>query len=156
MRLAKINTIKEANQFLIKFWKNYNKKFTVPAKNPNKAFQKVDRSIDLDKILCFKETRTLTKNLEFQYENEIYQIVNNKACHNLSKAKITVCKTLDGVISVEYRGKQLPFKAFGNQCFIGREVSSKELALSWNTNRKKRMVPENHPWKQKRLQGVII
>jgi hypothetical protein len=67
MRLAGVNTIEEANKFLekTKYWERHNRKFAIQPASPENAHKESISEECLDRILCFKETRTVQKILNF-------------------------------------------------------------------------------------------
>jgi len=148
MRLAGISSIEEANRFLPNFWKGFNKRFEVPPKNQNDAHIPLAPGQKLAEILCIKNLRKVSKNLEIQHNNIIYQITLEKPSRTLIKAHINVLEKLDGQISLEYQGKYLPFKLFAEQEVNGEIVNSKELNRVINRRNKYRKVSINHPWNQ--------
>ena len=99
----------------------------------------------LDRILCFKEQRTVTKNLELQYKNIIYQQIDTKQ-RGLCGARITVLEELDGKISFEYKGKELKFRKFSEVVSIGEEVNSKEIDRFLKSHKSTKKPSKNHPW----------
>src|SRR5207244_3214850 len=124
---AGISTIDEANKFLLdKYWDAHNKKFAVAPKDKQDAHRKLLAEHDLKRILCHKEYRKVSKNLEIQYNNIIYQIVMEKPSMAMRQAQVTVLEGLDGSISIEYKGKAVAFKEYGKQEYIGKEINSKE------------------------------
>jgi hypothetical protein len=146
MRLRGISTIEEANEFLKEYWNEHNKKFSVAARCPEDAHR--PNRQDLSKILCIKEERTVSKNLEFQFENEIYQVKQEKPYSTpLAKAKITVIKKLNGEVSFEYRGKPLVVEKYGEQRSQGPELNAKELSYHFKA-RTKHKLSKNHPWRR--------
>jgi hypothetical protein len=147
LRLAGINTIEGANLFLNKYWDIFNKKFASEAECKEDAHRKLLPEHDLEKILCYKVERTVSKNLELQYDNVVYQIVLEKPSLSLRRAKVMVIKGLKGQIYIEYKGKYLPFKIHSQQEFKGKEVDSKQIN-SFLKKPKEREIPFHHPWKQ--------
>lgn len=110
MRLNNISSIKEANQFLPEFIKKFNNKFSVKPKSGVNMHRKLDKNIDLTKILCLKETRILSKNLNFQYDKTIFQIKTKRSAYTLRKTAVTVCERYDGTIKVfDNKGKLLEY-----------------------------------------------
>ncbi len=147
LRLAGINTIKEANVFLDNiYWDKFNAKFVIQPEIKMDAHREILPEHDLDKILCYKEHRILSKNLELQYKNIIYQIILEKPSWELRRAKVMVIECLGGEIYIEYKGKYLPFKIHSQQEFNGNEVNSKEMDR-FLKKKKNRKVPSHHPWK---------
>lgn len=147
MRLAGVNTISEANNFLEIFWPKYNKKFRKVAAMEEDAHRALPSYINLEAILCRKEQRKVSKNLEFSFDNVVYQI-SEKANPSLKGVRITVNEQLDGTITFEYGGK--PFKATRySEQMSGIEMSEKELDQYFR-QRKSYKPNYRHPWSQAR------
>lgn len=142
LRLERISTISEANLYLEGFWNRYNKKFAKMPTNEEDAHRPFAK--DLSRILSEKQQRVVSKNLEFQFENDIYQVALEKAPIG---AKVTIIKQLDGRLTFEYKGKPLRVKKYAEQVCVGKELSSKELENYFRTNRR-RKVANYHPWVQ--------
>jgi len=110
MRLDNISSIKEANKFLPKFIKKFNKRFSAKPKSKINMHRKLDKSIDLSKILCIKETRVVSKNLTLQYNNTIFQIKTKRSAYTLRKTTVTICERHDGTTTIwDSRGKPLDY-----------------------------------------------
>lgn len=147
LRLAGISTIEQANQFLITYWDTFNKKFAVLPECQKNAHRELLPEQDLRRILCHKEGRTISKNLELQYKNIVYQINIEKPSWSLRGAKVMIFEKLNGEISIEYKGRSLPFKVHSEQEFKGTEVDAKAVDL-FLKDIKKRKISYHHPWKQ--------
>jgi transposase len=148
LRLRGISTIDEANKFLATYWwETFNGKFAVHPENKEDAHRKLLQEHNIEKILCYKDTRTISKNLEVQHDNIIYQIIVEKPSWNLRGAKVTVVRNLKGQIYIEYKNKELPFRIFSQQEFKGEEINSKEIDRFLNES-KTRKVLYRHPWKK--------
>ena len=152
MRLAKISTTEQANDFLPLFLKEFNQKFTKPAKNPSNAHRPLIDDQDLDKVFCLKHTRRISKNLILQYKGVLYQIYANGLEYTLRQKDVTVIEYEDGEVHFENNGKRLkaiPYKEVEGPTEI---VSSKELltVLAKQPSKgKERYKPgPHHPWKQ--------
>ncbi len=148
LRLEGISTIDEANEFLDNvYWDAYNAKFAVRAESPQDVHRELLREHDLKKILSRKTEGTLSKNLEVQCDNIIYQIVLKNPSWRLRCAKVTIIKGIDGEVHIEHKGENLPFKILTQQTVCGKEVNSKGIDI-FLKEKKKRTVPDFHPWKQ--------
>jgi hypothetical protein len=148
LRLKGINTIEKANQFLHnEYWDIFNQKFSVEPELKENAHRELLPEHDLEKILCYKTYRIISKNLEVQYNNTIYQIALKKPSWSLRKAKVTIIEGLTGQVYIEYKGKYLPFKIYYQQEFKGTEVNSKEIDRFLKEKRQYH-VAQNHPWNQ--------
>lgn len=146
LRLAGINTIDKANEYLDNvYWKAYNDKFAVPPESTKDAHRELLREHDLKKILSHKKERTLSKNLEVQCDNVIYQIVLKSPSWSLRKAKVTIMQGIDGEVYIEYKGKNLPFKILSRQEISGKVVDLKEIDTFFK-EKKARKAPYDHQW----------
>jgi len=151
LREHNISCIDEANAFLPKFIQKYNEKFAKPAANPFNAHSPLDQKIDLSRILCKKYDRVVSKNLEVQFENEVYQLEKSKRTINLRKVKVQILKTLDGRVLIEYKGKLIPFKKWNDLTYKKQKSTVEELEYRWKSSQNKGWRPPvNHPWKMSR------
>lgn len=96
-KLEKIKTIDEANQFLPKYIKKYNKRFAVKAESEKSDFIKVPSYIDLDILLSIKMQRRIDNSGSFTIQNKKFQILNNKITPK-SKINIYISKKI-GIIA---------------------------------------------------------
>jgi transposase len=147
MRLAGISTIDEANSFLEGYLPIYNKRFCKAPASKENAHRKIRKKDDLNKIICKKEQRILSKNLEFQFENAIYQVEVREPSKKLIGAKITVSKHLNGAVVFTYEGKPLRVKKYEEQLGGEVELSLKELEALFS-KRQSHKLGYNHPWLQ--------
>jgi Trp operon repressor len=150
LRLRNISTIEEANLYLPLFMKDFNRRFSKPAKSSINAHRGID-GYDLTRIFTLKETRHLSKNLTLQYKNTIYQVKTSRPSYALRKASVTVLEYRSGKIEIEYKEQKLNFSAYHEQESQGKEVLSKLLNEEIDCLPKKKWKPShNHPWKQYR------
>jgi hypothetical protein len=148
LRLAGISTIDKANEFLESiYWEAYNKKYAIPPASPIDAHRELLQEHNLKKVLSIKKQGTLSKNLEVQCDNVIYQIILKKPSWRLRGAKVTIIKGLDGELYIEHDGKNLLFKILSKQEVCGKVVNSKCID-TFLKGRKKRKVDTSHPWNQ--------
>ena len=150
MRLASINNIEAANAFLPSFLKKFNQKFAKAPKDPINAHRSLLSTHNLDRILCIKNKRQLSKNLTLQYDSVIYQILADRREYTLRQAEVMVLEAWDGNISIEHRGKELTAVPYHKMQARSEEVSAKELVtkLTETTANKARYRPgRKHPWK---------
>lgn len=129
MRLAEINDIESANKFLPAFWEDYNRRFAKKPEDFMNAHRPLLPGHDLERILCKREYRKVSKNLEIQYNNVIYQLKMDKPIQgrSLIKARVVVRENAAGEIFIEYQGKPLKFQKYAQQECQGQVASSKEI-----------------------------
>jgi hypothetical protein len=114
MRLLNISTIEEGNAYIRTYLAKHNLKYSVVPANPHNAHLPLKSNRPLKYILCSKYKRIVSKNLEVNYGNNIFQIVPDKTTLHLKKMEIDVIETLDGEIRLEHRGEKITFKKYGS------------------------------------------
>ena len=148
LRINGINTIEQANKFLRETYiEEFNQQFSVLPSSQDNAHRKTEENMDLSHIFCEKNTRKVSKNLELQFENTIYQIKLQKPFHGLINARVTVLKKLDGTLLVKYKDKILPVVEYFKQPYNGQIVNSKEID-QFLGDKKKDSISPHHPWNQ--------
>jgi transposase len=148
LRLEGINTIDEANEYLDNvYWNKFNNQFTVTPESSKDAHRELLPEQNLKKILSYKKQGTLSKNLEVQFDNVIYQIVQKNQSRRFQKTKVTIIKTIEGEIYIEHNGKDLPFKVFSQQKICGKIIDSKKIDTFFKEKKTKK-VSFYHPWKK--------
>ena len=96
-KLANVKNIDQANIFLKKYLKKYNKKFAVQAENPESNFIPIPSYIDLDLLLAIKLTRKIDNSGSFTIHSKKFQILNNNILPN-TKVNIYISKKI-GIIA---------------------------------------------------------
>lgn len=86
-KLAKVNTIEQANIFLKSYLKKYNKKFSVEPKSDKSYFVPVPSYLNLDLLLSIKLTRCIDASGSFTIKNKKFQILDNKI---IPKTKVNI------------------------------------------------------------------
>ena len=148
LRLKDISGIEEANKFLPEFAKQFAKKFAVPPRVSVNMHRRLGKNVDLTKILCIKETRTLSKNLSFQHNNTVFQVKTKRSAYTLRRTLVTICDRYDGTTTVlDSRGKPLDYitiKKLPNT----KETNSKQLNHLVNgiLKTKPRQKKKKNPW----------
>jgi len=139
LRLEGISTIKEANDYLPKYIKIHNHKFAVEPVRPEDTHKKIEEREILGEILCYKTERTVSKNLEISYEGRILQIETDKQTNRLRRAKVMVIEKLDGVLKIEYQGKDLNYKELLVRSHQG-EILDRKRVLGTTSPLKRRAI----------------
>ena len=143
MRIRGINTLEEANHFLPKYLEEHNKKYARSPKNPSDAYRPLNKNKELKYILCKKTKRKVTKNLEIQYNNDIYQLTPPSGI-SLRNQKITVITTLDNEIFFEYQGHLLDAVQYEDR-YTKPKQSLYECIDKWKNKREIPKTPIAHP-----------
>lgn len=147
MRLEKINTIEQANEYLPKFIKQYNLKFAVSAASDIDAHKKSFPEQDIMQLIfSHQSTRTISKNLEVRYNNALYQIQAHTKSYAMRNAKVTVSDR-KGDIKLIYKGSLLAYKTFDKHNRPAPIIDTKQINkyVEQKANHKPK---SDHPWRQ--------
>ena len=98
-RIHDITTVHEANAFFFDYIPKFNEHFGVEPESIEKAY--VPTSLDVDLILCVKETRTVDNGAEFSFHGKSW-IVVGEGIPGRSKIEVIVSAT-KGIIAL-YKG----------------------------------------------------
>jgi len=103
MRLEGINNREEANNFLPFFLKDFNKKFCCKPKKHIVAFRKSPPVKELDRILCLKEPRTVSKDHTIKFHGLLLQIPPSRKWASISGQKVLVLQHSNGSVEIMYK-----------------------------------------------------
>ena len=129
MRLKGINSIEQGNKYLEEYIKEHNGYYGVAAENSTDVHRACSVEL-LDDVLCFKEQRKLSKNLELSFDSRILQIQTEQARYTLRGAEVTIVESLEGTIKIIYQGKELQYKELLVKDHQGHIKNKKEILLA--------------------------
>jgi hypothetical protein len=152
MRLHNISTIEEGNAFIQTYLAKHNLKYGVEPISPHNAHRPLNNNKPLKYILCFKNKRITSKNLEVNYKNKIYQIQEDKTTHHLRKTVIDVIETLDGEILFEHHGKKLKFKEYNSTPF---EISRQKMIEDLDLKKTNKVAPKCHQKRDETFSKIV-
>src|SRR6266478_2163923 len=102
LRVRGITTKEEANHFLRESYiAECNRKFTVPAAQPESAFVPASGQ-DLERIFSVQQERVVNQDNTVRVANRTLQMEKTKWRGTLAKCRVLVCEHLDGTWSVCY------------------------------------------------------
>lgn len=155
LRLQGISDIDTANAFLPGFIQHYNQRFAVSPQNPNDAHRPLLHGAEeLALILSLQYTRTLSKNLTFQFKNREFQLLGQGKGYRLRGRQVTLCETFDGSTRVLYAGHILQYRILkqgtppiplDDEKSIHHTI---EQAKIRQQNRPLWKPPADHPWRR--------
>lgn len=135
LRLAGISTIEAANAWLPWFVTDYNARFGRDPLNAKDLHRPLAQGDDLDRILAWREERTVTRNLTLHYDRMMLLLDASPLALGLVGKKVEVVNCPDGRFSIQFNGAELPFRVFDKIQTIdpGTIVENKRLgeALAW-------------------------
>lgn len=127
LRLRGISDMQAANTFMPEYRLAFNRRFAIPPANPLDAHRPLLPRDDLDRIFTLQTTRTVSKNLSFQYDKVVYQLEAPKGSFALRSAKVTVCEDANGTVTLWYKGRSLAFTVFQPQVRQAEVADSKQV-----------------------------
>ncbi|MGA8165253.1 MAG: ISNCY family transposase [Waddliaceae bacterium] len=145
LALRGIKTIDEANEYLPKYLEVHNEKFPVEPASSFDAHRPLEKDYDLERLLCRREERTLSKDYVFQFHNRFYKINETPEIKKPKGRKIEVRITRKGKIRAFLGPIELKFSPLDE--IIQPSVMTREEVLFWKPKNHK-PVPSSHPWKR--------
>jgi len=158
LRLNNISDIESANRYIEEFRNRYNKKFGKTPASPQDVHRKhIPEEGRLDFILCERENRRLSKNLELSFKKIIFQIklAKGKIGYSLRKQTVQVCNLPDGQIKLWYKNRFLDYKIFESNIKTVEILSSKEINTVIDKISSTKKVTRNNICKQDIAKEII-
>ena len=144
LRLRNISSWQDGQAYLPEFMADFNQRFAVQPRSDLDAHRSLSDQDQLDRILTWQETRTLSKNLTIQFRKVVYQIQTKRPAYALQHAPVTVCLDAQKNITILYKGNPLDHTVFHKQAKQSQIVNTKQL----NTVVRKPHKPApDHPWR---------
>lgn len=142
LRLRGIKTKEEANRYLkTEYIKEHNKRFAIKPQQQGTAFTAVPKTIDLDKVFCFKHERTVNNDNTISFNNRLFQIGPSELRVSFAKCKVMVYEHIDGSVSVGYGphmlGYYLPKGLSTYPQYSQKEKVAKRKRATTNFNQKR-------------------
>ena len=102
LRVRKIATVEEANQFLRQQYQaEFNRRFTVAPAGKGSAFLRTRRK-DLEWVFSIQHERTVNGDNTIALDNRVLQIEKTRWRNTLSGCKVTVYEMLNGTVIVRF------------------------------------------------------
>jgi len=106
LRLAKVKTMAEANEFLEKeYWPEWNEKFARPWQGVTELHRPLTAELDLASILSHVESRAITNDYTISFAGRRYQIARQDVRAGMKGQKLRVELRLDGTLKARYEGR---------------------------------------------------
>jgi hypothetical protein len=149
LRLRGISDMDAANAYLPQFLNEHNQKFAKAAALDFDAHRSID-GFNLERILCQRAERTLTKNLTIQVGDHIYAITEENA-RNALRAGVRVQLHLprNGPLLITHNGRELAYRLVQRLERNAAIVGSKELAERPAKRAAGHPAKPDHPWKKR-------
>jgi transposase len=148
MRLRNLSSLEAGNAYLPEFMEDFNRRFAVQPLSQHDAHRPLTAQDNLEQILTWQETRTLSKNLTVQFEKVVYQIQTERPTYAMRHAQVTVCKSASGEIALLYKDKSLPYTIFHKQAKQAEIVETKDVNHAVLNQCKAHKPAPDHPWRK--------
>ena len=145
MRLRNLSSWEDGNAYLPEFIADFNSRFAVQPRSDLDAHRPLTDQDDLDQILTWQETRTLSKNLTIQFRKVVYQVQTERPTYALRQAVVTVCLDAHEKLTILYKGKPLDYTVFHRQAKQSEIVDTKQLNAAVRTPN---IPAPDHPWRK--------
>ena len=145
LRLRKISTIEDANEFLEEFWAaDYAKRFAVVPKSKTDLHRGLTakESEKLDAIFSVQSTRKVKNDFTIQFKNRFYQLTEEQLVTVCRDDTALIEERLNGTLAMRLRGKYLNFK------LLAAKPPKAAQTLPFIPAKSKARVPApDHPWR---------
>ena len=154
MRLANIQTIEEANEFLDSYTEKFNKQFSLPINDTKNCFESKPTLEIINNTLSVISHRIFDRGSAIKYKNIYYQAYNRNGMlmNFYMKTNCLVINTFDGklICSVKNTSTEIYdtylLKSIPKNHLISKNLDN--LPNEINTKSKKIYIPSmNHPWR---------
>ena len=146
MRIAGINSIEEANLFILDYCEKFNEQFALPINDTKNVFEKQPSSEEINYTLAILTPRVFDNGCSIKYQNKYWQAYDNGVLVPFKKkTKALVIKAYDGqmLITVDdhiYELREIPSHQKYSVAFMEENKEEKK-------EKNKYIPPMSHPWK---------
>jgi len=153
MRLARLNDLDVANQFLEEtFLPELNARFTVEPKHRADLHRRVAKGVQLADVLSFQEARVVQSDWTVQWRCRHFQLTEANQRLALVRQKVLVCERLDGTVHLKYRGRELPFEELADRPPRAAATSQGPTGLGRVGTRP----TADHPWRGRPTPAPVV
>ena len=148
MRLDGIDNMEMANGlYLDERTNKYNARFSVPPFREEDAHVAIGNFDQYYLYFTIQTIRIISKNLTISYKNKKYVLIKPDKIRRLYPAKVTVCETKSGEITILYKNQSLDYRVYDKNQYYSEVVSRKELGPISLILPKHHKPAINHPWR---------
>jgi hypothetical protein len=145
MRLRRLKSIAEGNEFLSHYLPVFNRRFNVLPLKDEDLHRPLPAGLQLDKILSVKTPRALRNDFTVVHEGKLYQVEDN-----IRSKEVVMEERINGSLFITYKGRPLRYKLITVR---PKKTEEKAKNLIRAVKKEPYIVPYDHPWKRFRLPG---
>jgi transposase len=146
LRLTGASNESEANQVLKEFLPDYNRRFTVQAREAGSAYRQPSPDFKPDQVFCYKYTRVVGIDNVIQFGKQRIQILPSSHRQSYARCRVEVQVRLDDTLAIYYEGQLLKIKPAPLEAPVLRKQVL--TIVPKNTNKPPESTPAFHPWRQ--------
>jgi transposase len=150
LRLAEINTIEEANEFLEEYIVKFNNQFAVVPKRRKNLHKDMTKGseLKLPQIFSVQDYRIVNNDYTIRFKTKYYQLDRVQPTTVYKKDRVLVESHLNSEIKFRLRDSYLNYKVLPEK--PKKEIEIKLLALTKQAQ-KSYIPPADHPWRKNYL-----
>jgi transposase len=107
LRLARVQTLAEANAFLARWLPQFNARFAVPAAVAGSAYRPLAPTFAPERVFCFKYTRVVAADNTVRWRGGSLQLLAGPDRLSYARAVVELHERLDGSLAVYYQDRCL-------------------------------------------------
>ena len=145
MRLAGVNTIKEANEFLEYYLPKHNERFAKEQLKERDLHQPLPKGVNLYEIFCLRAPRTINNGYIIRWKRRRFLIHNANIA--MRRQKVVVREHFDSKITIKFNGRYLKFQ----EVFESKplKIQQKKEPVKGKVSKKGKYIPPpDHPWRR--------
>ncbi len=108
LRLARVETIDDANAVLHRYLPRFDRQFGVPAAQSEVAYRPPETATAVEQALCFRYRRNVAKDNTVKYRWRTLQLLPGQEWPSYAGVRVEVLERPDGRLLVEYKGRLIP------------------------------------------------
>jgi hypothetical protein len=120
LRLAGISTMEAANAFLPAFVQTYNGRFAKPPARDRDLHRPIAGINDLDDILCWREQRSVSRQLVVNYNRMKFMLRPDKTPAEVAGKLVDIYDFPDGRLEIRWKGLPLSYCVFDHLQRVNR------------------------------------
>jgi transposase len=151
LRRKKIASHEAANAYLeAEYLPEHNRRFARLALRSEDYHRPRPCATQLDKIFRLETERVISDDWVVRYDSRFFQLEPESRHYAPARGRVVVCEGRDGQVSIEYRGRAVPWKEIASRPQPGDSewVKKKAGAAATPAAKPKWVPPADHPWRE--------
>ena len=143
----------EANAYLESdYLPEHNRRFARPARRPEDYHRRTPRATELDRIFRLETERVISDDWVVRYDSRFFQLEPESRHYAPARGQVVVCEGRDGGVSIEYRGRAVPWRELvapaQPRASEPEKVTERAAASIAPAVKRQWVPPADHPWRE--------